>query len=88
MNISIKDYIEIYSEIYSSIEIEIKPVIDKFGKFIKFNKDNENYIHINYNDDKEEIKRNYLKEKEIVTKIKIIIDYQVKSFERLFKNCE
>ena len=88
MNISKKDYIEIFSEIYSSIEIEIKPVIEKYGKFIKINKDNEKYIHIFFNDNKEEIKRNYLKEKEIAIKIKIIIDYQVKSFKGLFKNCE
>ena len=37
INISIKDYKE-YSEIYSSIEIEIKPVNNKYGKFININK--------------------------------------------------
>ena len=44
MNISIKDYKE-YSEIYSSIEIEIKPVNNKFGKFININKENKNYYN-------------------------------------------
>ena len=33
LNISIKDYKE-YSEIYSSIEIEIKPIKNKYDKFI------------------------------------------------------
>ena len=37
MNISIKDYKE-YSEIYSSIEIEIKPVNNEYDKFININK--------------------------------------------------
>ena len=59
INISIKDYKK-YSEIYSSIEIEIKPVNNKYGKFINIDKENEIYYHIYFNDDKEEVKRNYL----------------------------
>ena len=59
INISIKDYKE-YSEMYSSIEIEIKPANNKYGKFININKENEKYYHIYFNDNKEEIKRNYL----------------------------
>ena len=86
INISIKDYKE-YSEIYSSIEIEIKPVKNKYGKFINMN-ENEKYYHIYFNDNKEEIKRNNLNKNENVTKLKIIIDYQVKSFEGLFEDCE
>ena len=49
INISIKDYKE-YSEIYSSIEIEIKPVNNKYGEFININKENEKYYHIYFND--------------------------------------
>ena len=86
INISIKDYKE-YSEMYSSIEIEIKLINNKYGKFINMN-ENELYYHIYFNDNKEEIKRNYLKENDNATKLKIIIDYQVKSFEELFSNCE
>ena len=86
MNISIKDYKE-YSEIYSPIEIEIKPVKNKYGKFINMN-ENEIYYHIYFNDNKEEIKRNYLNENDNVSKIKIIIDYQVKSFGYLFFDCK
>ena len=109
INISIKDYKE-YSEIYSSIEIEIKPVNDKYGEFINFDEGDEKYYHIYFNDNKEEIKRNYLNkndnvsklfndnkeeikrndlnENDNVSKIKIIIDYQVKSFHELFDSCE
>ena len=86
INISIKDYKE-YSEIYSSIEIEIKPINNKYGKFIDMN-ENELYYHIYFNDNKEETKRNFLNENENVSKIKIIIDYQIKSFKELFYNCE
>jgi len=86
MNISIKDYKEC-SEKYSSIEIEIKPVKNKYGKFI-IRKENENYYHIYFNNNKKEIKRNYLYEKENVAKLKIILDYKVKSFEGLFEDCK
>ena len=79
IDISIKDYKE-YSEIYSSIEIELKPVNNKYGQFINIDKENEIYYHIYFNNEKEEIKRNYLYENENVTKLKIIIDFQVKSF--------
>ena len=85
VNISIKDYKE-YSEIYSSIEIEIKPVKNKYWKFINMN-ENEIYYHIYFNDNKEEIKRNYLNEYDNVSKIKIIIDWQSKSLKGIFWNC-
>ena len=87
INISIKDYKE-YSEIYSSIEIELKPVNNKYGEFININQEDEIYYHIYFNDNKEEIKRNDLNENDNVSKIKIIIDYQVKSFEELFFYCK
>ena len=82
ININIKDYKE-YSEIYSSIEIEIKPVKEKYSIFINMNKENEIYYHIYFDDNKEEIKRNYLNENDNVSKIKIIIDYQIKSFKKI-----
>ena len=86
INISIKDYKE-YSEIYSSIELEIKPINKIYGKFINIKKENKKYCHIYFNNNKEEMKRNYLDENDNVSKIKIIIDYQVKSFEKLFYDC-
>ena len=51
MNININHY-KTYSEKYSSIEIEIKPIENKYGRFINLNKENEEYYHIYYNDKK------------------------------------
>ena len=59
INITIKDYKE-YSEIYSQIELEIKPANKIYGKFIKINEENKMYYHIYFNDNKEEIKKNHL----------------------------
>ena len=42
INISIKDYKK-YSEIYSSIEIEIKPINNKYGEFINIDEGDEKY---------------------------------------------
>ena len=52
LNITIKDYKE-YSEIYSSIEIEIEliPIEKERKKFINIRGD-ESYYHIYFNDDK------------------------------------
>ena len=84
LNLSIKDYKE-----YSEIEIEIIPIKDKYGKFINIKKNYKLYYHIYFNDNKEEIKNKYeIKDEDEVTKIQIIIDYQVKSFKDLFKRCE
>ena len=81
LNISIKDY-----KNYSEIEIEVIP--KGFGKFINFNEeDDEQYYHIYFDDDKYEKRRNYIERGEEVKKIKIIIDYQVKSFYKLFYWC-
>ena len=46
------------------------------------------YFHINCNDNTEEIKRNHLNANEKVSKIKIIIDYHIKSFAQLFDGCK
>ena len=86
LNISIKDYKE-YSELYSSIELELKPVNNKYGRFIHIHKKDQKIYHIYFDNNKEEIKRNYLKENEQIKIIRIIIDYQAKSFEGLFKDC-
>ena len=97
LNLSVKDYKE-----YCEIEIEIIPIKDKYGKFINIKENDELYYHIYFNDNKEEIKNKYkiytedgmikheyyIDEEDKVTKIKIIIDYQVKSFKELFNWCE
>ena len=79
LNININDYKE-YSEAFTPIEIEIKPVSNKYGQFINI-KEEEKYYHIYFNNNKEEMKRNYINEGEQIQIIKIIIDYQIKSFE-------
>ena len=84
MNININNYKE-YLEVYSSIEIEIKPINNIYGKFINIDKGNETYYHIYFNNDKEEIKRNYLNKNEEIKTIKIIIDYQVISLKNYLR---
>ena len=87
ININTNDYKE-YSEKYSSIEIEIKPVSKKYGEFINNEKEEEEiYYHIYFNNNDEEIKRNYIIEDEEIKMIKIIIDFHNESFQSLFSNC-
>ena len=66
--------------------MEIKIVNNKYGKFININEENYLYIHLYRNENKEEVKRIYLNEN--LEKLRIIIDYQIKSLERLFEDCE
>ena len=88
VNLSINDYKE-YSQVYSPIEIELKINDNEYNvDFINISDDLKEYYHIYFDNSNEEIKRNYLKENEKVNKIKIIIDYQVKSFKNLFKDCK
>ena len=80
LDIDINDYKK-----YSQIEIEIK-TNHSFGQFINYQQNiNDKYFHIYFNDDKEEVKRNYFCDDEKVKTIKIIIDYQIESFMELFK---
>ena len=86
LNLSINDYKD-YTELYSEIEIEICLIEERNGKFITYKGENESFYHIYFDDNKEEIKRNFFKKDDVVKKIKLIIDYQVTSFCDLFKNC-
>ena len=88
INLGAKDYKE-YSETFTPIEIEIISKKGKYGEFINIDENDKLYYHIYFNDNKEEIKNKYeISEEDKVTKIKIIIDYQVKSFKELFIECE
>ena len=88
INLNVKDYKE-YSETFTPIEIEIIPTKNKYGKFINIDENYELYYHIYFNDYKEEIKNKYkIDEEDKVAKIKIITDYQVKSFKNLFSRCK
>ena len=53
ININISDY-KNYSEAFSTIEIEIKPAPNKYGKFINFEKKDEKYYHIYFNNEQSE----------------------------------
>ena len=87
MNISINNYKE-YFETLSPIELEIIPGDDKYGKFINIKEEEEKYCHVYFNKNKKDIKRFNITRYDKVKKIKIIIDYQIKSFEDLFNKCD
>ena len=73
ININLKDYKE-YSENYSSIEIEIKIIDNKYGNFVNIKKEHEKYYHIYFNNKDQEKQRNYINENEQIKIIKIKID--------------
>ena len=87
LNININNYKE-YSQLYSSIEIELTLADNIYGKFINISDKEREYYHIYFDNSIEEIKRNYLENNEKVRMIKIVINYQVKSFKELFKFCK
>jgi len=87
INININHY-KSYSEKYSSIELEIIPMKNIYDKFIRIDEGEKRYYHISFDDNKgKEIKRTSLKKNDKVSKINIIIDYQIKSFNKLFYFC-
>ena len=84
VNLKVSDY-----KSYSDIEIEIIPVKNEGGKFININKEERIYYHIFFNDKEGEVKGTSLwKKNKKIKKIKIIIDYQVKSLKGLFNDCK
>ena len=87
LNITIKDYKE-YSEKYSSIIIEIKPVKNKYGNFIDFHETLDKFFHIYFNNSNKKINRLHLNKDENVSNIKVIIDYPVKELFSLFFFCD
>jgi len=86
LSININDYNE-YFLYYTPIEIEMTIADNKYGKFINISEEDKNYYHIYFDNSKEEIHRNILNDGEKVKIIKIIIDYQIKSFKELFSYC-
>jgi len=87
LNISIDNYIKYYNQ----IEIEIIPDKNKIVKENKFinilEEKDKHFYHIYFNDRKKEIKRNYFTFYENISKIKVLIDMDVKSIEGLFNEC-
>ena len=86
LNININNYKD-FSERFSSIELEIIPIQNEFGSFIKIKGKEKRYFHIYFNDNKEEIKKTELNKEDKVSKVNIIIDYQIISFKELFYYC-
>ena len=89
LNRDINDYIKYY-EYNKKIIIEIITISKNYKNyFIKYKEEDERYFHIYFNDEKEEILlcKNYFDYDKNVTKIKIIIDEQITSFEGLFSEC-
>ena len=61
----------------------------KYGEFIRIKEEDKKYFHIYFNNNKEkEIEITLLHANDNVSKISIIIDYQIKSFSRLFYDCK
>ena len=87
LNLNIEDYKK-YSESFSSIVLEIIPLEHNYGAFINLDKNNEPFYHIYFNNNKKEIKRSYINKHENINNILIKINYQVKSFNKLFYDCK
>ena len=80
--VSIIDYRE-----YNQIEIEIIPIKNNIsGKVINFKEENKEHYHIYFDNERKEI--NYISSENNISKIKIIINFEIKSFEDLFRNCD
>ena len=86
LELKFMDYKE-FSGLYSSIEIEIIPKQNKYDDFINFDEELNDYFHLYFDDNKKETDRTYLDKEDKITKIKIKIDYKVKSFYKLFYRC-
>ena len=88
--ININHY-KVYSETKTSIELDIIPMKGEYeyDNFINIKKKDKKYFHIYFNDNKKkEIENASLNADDNVSKISIIIDYQIKSFSKLFFYCE
>ena len=83
LDIDLNDY-----KTFKKIILEIIPIQKKdLDIFIKYKKEEEKYYHIYFNDEIKEKKRNFFYYYEKISKIKIIIDEQIKSLSNLF-SCE
>ena len=87
LNLNFNNFKE-YSKLYSTIEIELIPIENKYSNIINISKEYEPYYHIYFNDNKEETKKNYIEEKDIIKIINIKIEHQIKSFKGLFSYCK
>ena len=85
IHVNINHYKDYY-ETKTSIELDII-LKGKYGKFINIKEEDKKYFHIYFNENKKkEIENTSLNTDDNVSKISIIIDYQIKSFSKLFIN--
>ena len=88
LNIRINNYIDCYNKI--EIEVVADKILSNISeniKFINIPKKDESYYHIFFNDNPNEVKKNYLTKEDNVSKVKIIIDPKIKSLNSLFQTC-
>ena len=84
LNIGLNDY-----QKFTEIEIELNTINKNYkNTFINISKDEQNFYHIYFNDNKKEVNKTYFTSNKNVTKIKIIIDFGMKTFYRLFYGCD
>ena len=89
-DLSLNDFKE-YSQLYSTIKIELKLTDNeknKYRKFINISQSNKKYIHVYFDNSHKEINRNQLKRNEKVKTVQIVIDHQIKSLKDLFSYCD
>ena len=92
INIGLNDYIKYYGK----IETEIITTIDedednKEEKYYFINIKNKKFLpfyHIYFNNSKIESKKTYVKQRDKIKKIKIILDYEFNELSGLFDGCE
>ena len=78
-----------YIREYSKLVIEIIPKENVYGNFINIYYKNAPYYHIYFNDNyNEEIEKQYINLNDKVSKIKVVIDNEVKILSRLFYDCK
>ena len=81
IGINKKDY-----QNYSKIIIELIPleniIINTY--FVNIDKGFKSFCHIYFDDNEKEENRNYFKENDKIKKIKIVLDYEIKSLSLLF----
>ena len=77
-----------YKRVYSTIEIELIPKENEYGRFICLRpRKNEQVYKIYFNDSKEEINKFDFDKNDNVNKIKVILNHKLTSLYQLFLNC-
>ena len=88
LNISIDTYIKYFNQIEIEIIVDNNKLKNKENKFININDEKyKSFYHIYLDNSKKEINRNYIMKNEIIAKIKVIIDMEIKSLSKLFNEC-